>query len=122
MFLSPPSSAGLNGLAVLKDVRALPTGFRYATLGNRTAVRAAAITLIGATGKGDPRSFPLVSEAFQKGAERPNSPLLGVSGDALVTIGDPRTADLLDQVSKRADDPQLQEFILRLKDRLKKGS
>jgi len=115
-------AAGLNGLAVLKDVRALPTGFRYATLGNRTAVRAAAITLIGATGKGDPRSFPLVSEAFQKGAERPNSPLLVVSGDALVTIGDPRTADLLDQVSKRADDPQLQEFILRLKDRLKKGS
>jgi len=113
-------AAGLSGLAVLEDVRALQTSFRYATPGNRAAVRAAAITLIGATGKGDPRSFPLVSEAFRKSAAVPNSPLLITSGEALVTIGDPRTADLLDKVSKTADNPQLQEFIMELKDRLKK--
>jgi aminopeptidase N len=113
-------ASGLNGLAVLEDVRGLQTGFRYATQGNPAAVRAAAITLIAATGKGDPRSFTLVSEAFRKSAETPNSPVLVACGDALVTIGDPRTAGFLDEVSKRADNPQLQEFILQLKDRLNK--
>jgi aminopeptidase N len=114
-------AAGLNGLASLADARALETGFRYAAKENRTNVRAAAITLIGATGKADQRSFPLISDALRKGAETSNFQLLASAGNALVTLGDPRGVDVFEEVRKAADNPQLQGFIAQMEDRLKKS-
>jgi HEAT repeat protein len=114
-------AAGLNGLAALEDARALETGFRYAAKGNRATVRAAAIAIIGATGKADARSFPLVSEAFRQGVETLNFQLVSAAGTALVTLGDPRGVNVFEEARKASDNPQLQGFIMQLEERLKKS-
>jgi aminopeptidase N len=113
-------AAALNGLAALEDPRALETGFRYATTENRATVRAAALTIIGATGKADQRSFPLISDALRKGVATSNFQLLAAAGNALVTLGDPRGVDVFEEVRKGADNPQLQGFIMQMEERLKK--
>jgi aminopeptidase N len=114
-------AAGLNGLASLADARALETGFRYAKE-NRASVRAAAITLIGTTGKSDQRSFPLISDALRKGVETSNFQLLAAAGNALVTLGDPRGVDVFEEVRKASDNAQLQGFIMQMEERLKKST
>jgi aminopeptidase N len=113
-------AAGLNGLAALEDPRALEIGFRYATPENRATVRAAALTLIGATGKADQRSFPLISDALRKGVATSNFQLMAAAGNALVTLGDPRGVDVFEEVRKGSDNPQLQGFIMQMEERLKK--
>jgi aminopeptidase N len=114
-------AAGLGGLASLEDPRALETGFRYAAKENRASVRAAAITLIGATGKTDQRSFPLISDALRKGVETSNFQLLAAAGNALVTLADPRGVDVFEEVRKTSDNAQLQGFITQMEERLKKS-
>src|SRR5437588_7131613 len=53
-------AAGLSGFEALADKRALDLGFKYFAAGNPNGVRAAAVGLLGATGNGDPRTFPLI--------------------------------------------------------------
>src|SRR5205807_4728163 len=65
-------ASALGGLAALGDKRAMDLGFKYFSPGNPLGVRAAAVSLLGATGKDDPRTFTLISNALTESIERRN--------------------------------------------------
>lgn len=89
--------AGLTGLAVLADKRAFDLGLKLA---NDTmqlpSVRTAAAALVGASGKGDARAFPLVFDRFKKALESGNAGDIMVSLRGLITIADPRGQEAFD--------------------------
>src|SRR5229473_1798409 len=93
--------AGLNGLAALGDSRSLDIALKYSASGNSGQVQAAAITVLAAVGKNDPRVFPLISEALLKSVSPFNAALFGASGRALVELGDPRGVEVLEQANQK---------------------
>lgn len=112
-------ASALTGLANLGDKRALELGSRYAAAGNQPQVRAAAIALLGAIGKDDPRAFQLVSDALISGASTGNFQLSNAAGEALVKFGDPRSAETIEQAIKKSQSPQFQGFIRQFLERLR---
>jgi hypothetical protein len=82
-------------------------------------VRAAAIVVLGVTGKDDLRVFPLLSETLVKSASPYNATLFGASGRALVELGDPRGVAILEQAGKKLTSPRaillLQQLLQQLK-------
>ena len=93
-------ASALSGLAALGDKRALDLGFKYFASENPTGVRAAAVGLLGATGKDDPRTFPLISGALTESIERRNfNP--SVLAEALVALGDERGLAFFRELSKK---------------------
>jgi aminopeptidase N len=101
-------ASALNGLAALADKRAAELGFKYFASENPSGVRAAAIGLLGATGKDDPRTFPLISGALAETIERRSFSLFAGQAEALVTLGDERGLAFLQGLSKKAGvSPQL---------------
>ncbi len=94
-------ASALNGLAALGDKRALDLGFKYFASENPTGVRAAAVGLLGATGKDDPRTFPLISAALAESVERRSSNLFASEADALVALGDERGLAFFQELSKK---------------------
>jgi aminopeptidase N len=113
-------SAALSGLASLGDKRALDLGFRYAAKGNQTSVRAAALAILSAVGKDDPRTFPLVSEIFSQAIEAGTFQLSVPAARALASIGDPRAVAVLEEGAKKTDSPQLKALILQAVNEVKK--
>jgi aminopeptidase N len=93
-------ASALSGLAALGDKRALDLGFKYFASENPTGVRAAAVGLLGATGKDDPRTFPLISGALAESVERRSFNLFGSEAEALVTLGDERGLAFFQGLSK----------------------
>ena len=114
--------AGLNGLAALGDQRSLDSALKYSASGNPAQVRAAAMTVLGAAGKDDPRVFPLLSEALVKSASPFNATLFGASGRALVELGDPRGVDVLEQAGKKLTSPRALPLLQQLVQQLKQKS
>ena len=113
-------ASGLTGLAALGDKRALESGLKYSAVGNPMAVRAAALGVLGATGKGDPRVLPPLSAALNEALERRSFQLAIAAGEALVTLGDERGLASLDEFAKRAaGSPQLGSLIASYQARLK---
>jgi hypothetical protein len=51
----------------LQSRRSLDIALKYSASGNSDQVQAAAITILAAVGKNDPRVFPIISEALRKG-------------------------------------------------------
>jgi HEAT repeat protein len=101
-------ASGLAGLAALGDKRALELGFKYQPASNPQAVRNAALTLLGATGKGDPRTFEALSSALKEGFYRRNFGLMNNASEALVALGDERAIGAFQDLAKKAtDSPQL---------------
>jgi HEAT repeat protein len=101
-------ASGLNGLAALGDKRALELGFKYRSAPNPTSVRSAALNLLGATGKDDPRTFDAINESLKQGVERRNFGLINSAAEALVALGDQRGLAAFQEVAKKAaDSPQL---------------
>jgi HEAT repeat protein len=93
-------ASALSGLAALGDKRALDLGFKYFASENPNGVRAAAITLLGATGKDDPRTFPLISGALSDSVERRSFNLFASEAEALVALGDERGLAFFQGLSK----------------------
>ncbi len=114
-------TSALTGLANLGDKRALELGIRYAAGGNSPQVRAAGVTLLGAIGRDDPRSFKLVYDAFSTGVATFNFQLGNSAGEALVKLGDPRGIDVIEQAVKKSNNPQLQGFIRQFQERLRQS-
>ncbi|HVS21270.1 MAG TPA: M1 family aminopeptidase [Pyrinomonadaceae bacterium] len=98
-------ASALIGLAALGDKRALDLGFKYFAAGNPNGVRAAAVGLLGATGKDDARIFPLISAALTDTIERRNFALFAGEADALVALGDERGLALFQELSKKPGTP-----------------
>jgi aminopeptidase N len=94
--------AGLNGLAELGDKRAFEAAYKFATDKTQpSGARHAALTVVGKTGKGDPRAYPLIIEAFKKSlAANDNQGLLsGVL--AIISLADPRGQEAFDMLKEK---------------------
>jgi aminopeptidase N len=95
-------ASSLQGLAALGDKRAMELGFKYSAAPTRAEVRGAAFSLIGATGKDDPRTIPTLSGAILEGIERRNFLFVATAGNALVALGDERGLAVIDEAIKKA--------------------
>ncbi|MDQ2976252.1 MAG: HEAT repeat domain-containing protein [Acidobacteriota bacterium] len=115
-------AAALTGLAATGDKRALELGFRYVAVGNSQAVRAAALGILGATGKDDPRTFPLLSDMFKQAFARGQFGLIFAAAEALVTLGDQRGLAAFEEVGKQAGNPQIQGFLMQFAGRLRQAA
>jgi aminopeptidase N len=111
--------AGLNGLAALGDKRSLDVALKYSASGNSGQIRAAAIAILAAVGKDDPRVFPLVSEALLKSASPFNAALFGASSRALVELGDQRGVEVFEQAGKKLASPRALPQLQQLEQQLK---
>ncbi len=116
-------ASALSGLAALGDKRAVELGFKYFASENLNGVRAAAVSLLGATGKDDPRTFPLISGALSDSFERRSFGLFNGEAEALVALGDERGLAIFQGLSKKTGTPPqiaaaLSAFESRLRARL----
>ncbi len=101
------ATAGLNGLAELGDKRALDLGLKIANDKTQMpGVRTNAAAVVGATGKGDARAFPLVFDRFKKAFDSGNTGNLIASIEALIRVADPRGQQAFDMLKvKYKDNP-----------------
>jgi aminopeptidase N len=113
--------SALTGLTALGDPRALDLGLRFAAANNPDGVRGAALALLAATGRDDPRVFPLVSGAFRQAAADRSS-VIFQAGEALVTLNDKRGLELFEQLRKEfGSDSNVQNLITNYERRLRQG-
>jgi aminopeptidase N len=98
-------TSALSGLAALADKRALDAGLKYYAPGNRAGVRAAALTLLGATGKDDPRVFPILNAALTEAAEKRSFGLFFGAAEGLVSLADERGLAAFQDLRKKAGVP-----------------
>ncbi len=110
-FRDQVRGAGLAGLARLGDARALDLGLRYIGKGNTSAVRAGAVTILGASGKKDARVFPLVSEAFTQAVARQDFQVGVAAAEALIALGDARGIALFREAREKTNIPQAKQFL-----------
>lgn len=101
------ATAGLNGLAELGDKRALDLGLKIANDKTQMpGVRTNAAAVVGATGKGDARAFPLVFDRFKKAFDSGNTGNLIASIEALIRVADLRGQQAFDMLKvKYKDNP-----------------
>jgi aminopeptidase N len=90
--------SALSGLAELQDKRAFDAAFRYASKGNPVPLRAAALRLLGKVGGDNPKAFSLIAEAATKAFAAGDFNLTPAAGEALVSLGDPRGLEVLEQI------------------------
>jgi aminopeptidase N len=113
--------SALSGLAELKDKRSLDVAFRYAGDGNRVAVRAAAIPLLGQIGHDDPRAFSLIAGTATKAYASGDFNLANSSGEALASLGDPRGLSVLEQIGQDSSlSPRQKSQISEYQEQLRK--
>jgi len=91
----------LNGLAALGDKRALELGLKFYVAGNPSAVRTAALAVLGAAGKDDPRIFPILSGVVTDALEKRNFSLFLGAAEAIVSLGDERGLAVFQELSKK---------------------
>jgi len=113
-------ASGLAGLAALGDKQALELGFRFVGVGNQPAVRAAALSILAAVGKDDPRTFPLVSDVLKGALEKGSFTQVRAGIEALVALRDPRAVDVLEGLGKgQTGSSQLRAVIMQAAQRLR---
>ena len=105
--------AGLDGLAELGDKRAFDTGYKIATDTTLPrSIRTNALEVVGATGKGDPRAYPLIFEQFKKAADANNQLGMLNAMNAIIKIADPRGQEVFDMLKiKFKDQPGAMNVI-----------
>lgn len=102
-------NAGLRGLAELGDKRAFDPAYKLATDKTKPiAVKLAALSVVGATGKGDPRAYPLIFEKFKRALDANDFNDLVQGIQAIIRLADPRGQEAFDLMkSKFKDNPQI---------------
>ncbi|HLO00339.1 MAG TPA: M1 family aminopeptidase [Pyrinomonadaceae bacterium] len=95
-------TSALTGLGELRDRRALSVALRYSASGNVAQVRAAALRLTGKVGETDSRAFDLISESASKAFASGDYALATAAGEALVSLGDSKGIEVLEQISRNA--------------------
>jgi aminopeptidase N len=115
-------ASALGGLAALGDRRALDAGLRFSEPGQQPQVRIAAITLLGAVGKDDPRVFPRVSEALNQSVTIRSQSMRNAAAEALVSLGDQRGLEVFEQVLKKLNSQGEQFSIRQFQQRLRQSS
>jgi HEAT repeat protein len=116
-------ASALTGLGASGDKRAMELGFRYVATGNSQAIRAAALSILAATGKDDPRTFPLISALFKQAFTKRQSGLVFAAAEALVTLGDQRGLAVFEEVGKQVgDNPQIRALLMQFATRLRQAA
>lgn len=97
--------AGLNGLAALGDKRGFEIGHRIASdTSVRRNIRSNALAVVGATGKGDPRAYPLIFAEFRKAMDATSFQGMINGMNAFIAIADPRGQEAFDLVKTKFKD------------------
>lgn len=116
-------AAGLSGLAELGDKRAFE--FAYKTASDKTAaasLRNAAMEVVGATGKGNPKAFPLVFDRFKNGLESRNGGILFSTIHSIIKLADPRGQEAFDMLKAAyKDDEDVMALIAMFEKQFKEG-
>jgi aminopeptidase N len=86
-------AGALNGLAALKDQRALDLGLKYAAPGNRPVMRATALQMLATIGKGNDQVLKALTDALKD----PSPQILFGAVQAIGTLGDPRAIPALEE-------------------------
>ncbi len=117
-------NAGLSGLAALGDKRAFETAYKFANDPNQLpSVRSKALEVIGETGKGDQRAFPLIFEQFKKSLDANSFQNLFNSVSAIVKLGDPRGQQAFDLLkAKYKDNQQIMGYVAYFEAQFKAAS
>jgi len=112
---------GLRGLSALGDKRALESGIKYASDKSQpSVVRTAALAIVAAGGKGDPRAYPLIFASFEKSLAATNFNGIFGSLQAIIRLADPRGQKAFDMTkAKFKSNPRLNGFIHRLEAQFK---
>ncbi len=115
-------AAALDGLTATGDKRAIELGLRYAAPGSATPVRKAAVYLLGAVGKNDPRALPLLLRTLQQSLADTDIPLAYAAGESIFDLDDleglKSLRALLTVATKFVPDPDLQNFLAQVEHRL----
>ncbi len=106
-------TAGLRGIAALGDKRAVDLGLKYAGDKNLEGrVRSAALEVVAATGKGDPRAFPLIFAAFKTAIDANDIQGLFNSVQSIIQLTDPRGQEAFNLLkAKFKDNPQFFGYV-----------
>ncbi len=117
------AGAGLNGLAELGDKKSLDIGLKYAADKNQSDnVRNAALKVVGATGKGDPRAYSLIFDAFKKHLDNNDYNGLFSSVQAIINFADPRGQEAFDLLrAKYKDNSQIMGYVTFLEAQFKQA-
>lgn len=93
--------AGLQGLAILSDKRAVDLGFKYNDKTYPANVRSAALNVLAASGKGDARIYPLLLDNFKISLE--NNDFQGIFGgfQGFIRLADPRGQEAFDLAKEK---------------------
>ena len=114
-------SAGYRGLAELGDKRALEIAIKAA--GDLTLspnLRTTALGIVAATGKGDPRAFPLIFERFKSALAAGGFGGLQNTLNAIIRVADPRGQEAFDMAkTKYKDQAGILNFIGNLEGQFK---
>ncbi|MGH9898181.1 MAG: M1 family aminopeptidase, partial [Pyrinomonadaceae bacterium] len=111
-------ASGLIGLAELGDKRALEVGLKYSAVENLSAIRSAAVALVGAVGKDDPRTFEVISGVLGQGIEFNNFGMVNAAAGALVKLGDKRTMQTFTDARKKTKNFRLQGLLQKYENQL----
>lgn len=98
--------AGLQGLAALGDQRGFDLAMKYTAATYPAGVRNTALSVIAATGKGDPRAFPLLMDAFKTALEANDFQSLTTGFRNFITVADPRGQEAFDLAKVKFKDNQ----------------
>ena len=114
-------SAGLNGLAELGDKRGFDIAYKVATDTSISRnIRLNALAVIGATGKGDPRAYPLIFAEFKKSFDDNNIQGIINGIGAIVRIADPRGQEAFDMLKEKfKNNPNAMTFVNGLETQFK---
>ena len=94
--------AGFNGLTELSDNRGFEASYKFAAdKNNNYNARTAALSVIGMTGKGDARAFPIIFEQFQAALETNDFNGLLVSTQSIIKLADPRGQKAFDLLKEK---------------------
>ncbi len=97
--------AGMNGLAALDDKRAFEIGYKAATDENLSPnLRTTALIIVGASGKGDPRAYPLIYDKFKAAFASSNIQSIINSMQAVIKIADPHGQEIFDMLKVKFKD------------------
>ncbi|HEX8179947.1 MAG TPA: M1 family aminopeptidase [Pyrinomonadaceae bacterium] len=116
-------AAALDGLAELGDRRALEVAMRYAGPEHSTDVRRAAVSLLGAAGKSDPRVLPLLLQTLRQSFANNDFTLGVAAAETIYKLDDEQglkvLRDILVVANKLVSNADLQAFAAQVEARLR---
>lgn len=111
----------MNAFADLKDPRSLDTAFKYAEDVNQPKqVRSASLRIVGAVGKGDERSYPLIIGSFKKALANQDFQGIFNAVQGIIALADPRGQEAFDMLREKFNgNQQIMGFVTFMENQFK---